>query len=272
MIDRRAVLRAGAALAAVPAAAAMAADRKPAAKAKTYLLVHGSGHGGWCWEPVAILLRQMGHVVYAPSLTGLGDRYHLRSPQVNLNTHIEDLTDLIDIEDLHDIIIVAHSYGGYPVTGACDRRRDRIGHAVYMDAGAPKNGDYNGKILGDAWIEATRKTLIDGYLMSASGPETIAGLGIPPENRALIDWVLHRLRPHPFRTWIEPIHIVNGGSDGLPRTYVFGNAAPVGSPLRTYADLRKSDPSYTFKELPCGHDMMVVLPQQTADLLAGIPV
>jgi pimeloyl-ACP methyl ester carboxylesterase len=271
MISRRAAL-AGALASSGAAAATSKPTRRNAAPAKTYLLVHGSGHGGWCWEPVAKILRAKGHTVYAPSLTGLGDRYHLRSPQVSLNTHIEDLTEIIDLEDLSNVIIVAHSYGGYPVTGACDRRRDRIGHAVYMDAGAPQNGDYNAKILGPAWIVETRKRLLDGYLITAEGRDPLAGLGIPPENTDLAGWVRKRLRPHPFRTWIEPIQIQNGGSNGLPRTYVFGSVATPDSPLYKHAQERKADPTYIFKELPCGHDMMLVLPEQTAELLAAVPV
>jgi hypothetical protein len=84
--------------------------------------------------------------------------------------------------------------------------------------------------------------------------------------------VLKRLRPHPFRTWIEPIRLQNAGSDGLPRTYVFGNAAGPDSPLRRHADLRKADPTYRYRELPCGHDMMLLLPEMTAELLAAVPI
>jgi pimeloyl-ACP methyl ester carboxylesterase len=270
MTNRRTVLKGAVALAAAPLSAAEKSQVAARVSPKTYLLVHGSGHGGWCWEYVANILRGMGHAVFAPSLTGLGDRYHLRSPQVSLNTHIEDLTDLIDVEDLHSVIIVAHSYGGYPVTGACDRRRDRIGHVVYMDAAAPKNGDYNAQMLGPEWIAKRQTTLLDGYLMEAGGPTTLQGLGIPPENKALSDWVLKRLRPHPFRTWIEPIQLLNGGSEGLPRSYVFGNAAAENSPLRRHAQLRRADPSYQYAELPCGHDMMLLRPAETATLLAAI--
>jgi pimeloyl-ACP methyl ester carboxylesterase len=270
--SRRSLLAVAAALATAPLRTTPASPRSAPEKTKTYLLVHGSGHGGWCWGPVATLLRRMGHVVHAPSLTGLGERYHLRSPQVNLNTHIEDLTELIDVEDLHDVIIVAHSYGGYPVTGACDRRRDRIAHAVYMDAAAPRDGDYNAQALGPEWMARMQANLLDGYLLDSSRPSSLAGLGIAPENRELSEWVLKRLRPHPFRTWIEPIRLQHGGSDGLPRTYVFGNAAGPDSPLRHHAELRKSDPTYRYRELQCGHDMMLLLPEQTAELLASVPV
>jgi pimeloyl-ACP methyl ester carboxylesterase len=271
MPNRRDVL-AAAALAASPIASATAAPRKPAPDPKTFLLVHGTGHGGWCWTPVARLLRQMGHTVYAPSLTGCGDRYHLRSPQIGLETHIEDLTSLIDVEDLQKVVMVGHSYGGYPMTGACDRRRERIAHAVYMDAPAPRDGDYNAKGLGAEGMARMREQLIDGYLMSSNAPAVLAGLGIPAENTELTAWVAKRLRPHPFRTWTDPIRLAHGGSDGLPRSYVFGAAASPMSPLRRYAMERKVDATFAYQELPCGHDMMLLLPDACAKLLAGIPV
>jgi pimeloyl-ACP methyl ester carboxylesterase len=106
----------------------------------TYVLVHGGGHGGWCYQAVARLLRSEGHEVYAPSLTGLGERAHLFRSDVDLDCHISDIVNLLRSEDLHDVILVGHSYGGMVITGAADRAADRVGHLVYLDAATPANG------------------------------------------------------------------------------------------------------------------------------------
>ena len=106
----------------------------------TYVLVHGGGHGGWCYEKVARRLRAAGHEVYAPTLTGCGERSHLAVPAVDLDLHIRDVVQLLHFEDLRDVILVGHSYGGMVITGIADRAADRIGKLVYLDAANPTNG------------------------------------------------------------------------------------------------------------------------------------
>ena len=104
----------------------------------TFVLVHGAWHGGWCWRFVRPLLG--GHDVYAPSLTGLGERKHLARADVDLDTHIADVVSLLEMEDLCDVVLVGHSYGGMVITGAADRAPERIGRLVYLDAFVPENG------------------------------------------------------------------------------------------------------------------------------------
>src|SRR5215210_6214703 len=106
----------------------------------TYVLVHGAWGGSHVWRQFRPLLQQVGHTVYTPSLTGLGERTHLASPQVNLSSHIEDVSSAIWYEDLTDIILVGHSYGGMVVTGVADRMPERIAHLVYLDAFVPASG------------------------------------------------------------------------------------------------------------------------------------
>ena len=107
---------------------------------RAVVLVHGANHGGWCWVHVAARLRTLGYNVFAPTLTGLGERFHLRSPEISLTTHIDDIANLIEWEELEDIVLVAHSYGGTIVTGVCDRMRERIARVVFIDANTPGNG------------------------------------------------------------------------------------------------------------------------------------
>src|SRR5215831_5722049 len=107
----------------------------------TFVLVHGAWHGGWCWKKVTPLLRAAGHEVYTPTLTGLGERVHLASPKVDLTTHIQDVVNVLDYEDLHEVVLVGHSYGGVVIAGVADRVPSRVGHLVYLDAGVPHNGE-----------------------------------------------------------------------------------------------------------------------------------
>lgn len=104
----------------------------------TYVLVHGGGHGGWCYQRVARMLRSAGHDVYTPTMTGLGERAHLVSPRVDLDMHIRDVTATLHHEDLREVILVGHSYGGMVITGAADRAADRVGRIVYLDAANPR--------------------------------------------------------------------------------------------------------------------------------------
>src|SRR5262249_51762833 len=107
----------------------------------TYVLVHGGGHGGWCYQRVARILREAGHEGSAPTLAGLGERSHLLRPDVDLDMHIRDVTAVLHYEDLRDVILVGHSYGGMVITGAADRASDRVGRLVYLDAANPANGE-----------------------------------------------------------------------------------------------------------------------------------
>jgi pimeloyl-ACP methyl ester carboxylesterase len=105
-----------------------------------FVLVHGGGHGGWCYNKLSPLLRAERHLVFAPSLTGCGDRKHLITADVDLDTHITDIVNLMEYEDLSDVILVGHSYGGMVITGVADRAHDRIRELVYLDAAHPKDG------------------------------------------------------------------------------------------------------------------------------------
>src|SRR6516164_5260220 len=129
----------------------------------TFVLVHGGGHGGWCYQRVSRLLRQAGHEVYAPTLTGLGERSHLVGPHVDLNLHIQDVVAELHYEDLHDVILVGHSYGGMVITGIADRAANRVGKLVYLDAANPTNGQSLVDVAGPI-IEMTRPAgqVVDG--------------------------------------------------------------------------------------------------------------
>src|SRR5215213_11633038 len=116
----------------LPASAARQ-PRKPLRSMATFVLVHGSMHGGWCWKRVAPLLRAAGHDVHTPILTGPGERVHLAHSGIDLDTHIRDVLGVLEFEDLHDVVLVGHSYGTMVITGVADRAPERIAHLVYLD-------------------------------------------------------------------------------------------------------------------------------------------
>lgn len=244
------------------------AARRESPGGPAYVLVHGTGHGGWCWGPVADALRAAGRRVYAPTLTGLGERSHLLTSSIGLVTHIEDVCNVVRWEELDRFVIVGHTYGGYVTTGLCDRFRDRVAHAFYLDAPAPRDGDSNSRGRSLADLERSMGPFTNGALPVRPGAAAL--LGIPPEDAATTAWVERRLTPHPMKTWVDPIRLVNGGSDGLPRTFVFGNQAPSGSPIRQYAEQLRRDRTFRFREIPCGHNQMVIVPGELAQILLDV--
>ena len=233
----------------------------------TFVLVHGAWHGGWCWRYVRNWLQDQGHRVFTPTLTGHGERIHLRNSEVDLNTHIQDIINVIEWEELKRIILVGHSYGGMIISGVCDALRSRIAHAIYLDAAAPKDGDQvvNGRTLED--IRRIFGPLKDGFL--ARAPTTT--FGIPSDMNEEIEWVQRRLTPQTTGTWLQKISLPNGGSDGLPRTFIFCNdQSPATGRQAARIHKFKSDPTWAYEELPCGHDSMIILPEQTARMFEKI--
>ena len=158
---------------------AMAQSAKP-----TIVIVHGAWGGAWAFRRVDALLRDKGYNVYRPQLTGLGERVHLSRPDIGLSTHIEDVVNMILFEDLHDIILVGHSYGGMVITGVADRVPERIKRLVYLDAMLPNDGESVMTIVGNHsdWL----KSMIKGdYIVTPDHLRGNRGLhftGVPPEN------------------------------------------------------------------------------------------
>ena len=129
------------AVAAVAATGALVESTAAQAGQKTFVLVHGAWHGGWCWRRVADLLEKKGHKVFVPTMTGLGECSHLMSKEINLTTHITDIVNLIKWDDLSDIVLVGHSYGGFIISGVAEQVGDKIGSIVFLDAFYPDSGD-----------------------------------------------------------------------------------------------------------------------------------
>ncbi len=222
------------------------------------MLVHGAWHGGWCWRFVRPLLQ--GHEVHAPSLTGLGERKHLARPDVDLDTHIADVVSLLEMEDLRDVILVGHSYGGMVVTGAADRAPERIRRLVYLDAFVPEDGKC---LLDYAVPERAARMREEGEKTGSVTPPPLSLWGLTrPEH---IDFVTPREVRHPYRTMTQKIRL-GGNTAHLPKTFIYCSSPATGS-FDQFAARYRNAPNWKFFELPTGHDAMILMPERLAELL-----
>lgn len=225
----------------------------------TYVLIHGAWHGGWCWKIVAPALRRAGHEVYAPSLTGLGERRHLARPDIDLDTHIQDVVSLMEMEDLRDVILLGHSYGGMVVTGAADRS-PRVGKLVYLDAFVPENGKC---LLDYAVPERAARMREEGERTGLVTPPPMSLWGLTqPEHLAFVG---PREVKHPFGTMCQKIKL-GGAISGIPRTYVYCSSPATGS-FDQFAAKYRNHPDWRFHELKTGHDAMLLMPDAVTEIL-----
>jgi pimeloyl-ACP methyl ester carboxylesterase len=233
----------------------------------TYVLVHGGGHGGWCYKPVAARLRQQGHEVYAPTLTGLAEREASMSPAIDLDFHIADIVKLLHFEDLTDVILVGHSYGGMVITGVADRATDRIGHLVYLDAATPTNGQSLVDVAGPMILLARQGSRMVGgvelCLFPGTDPLSFYGVTAPEQ----IDWMRPRLTPHPWRCFDQPLRLVNEESlRRIPQSHIVCTATLPGRDVGRLTTLSEG----RFWHIDTGHDLMITEPDWVAEKLLGI--
>ena len=241
-------------------------DNRSGAKQATYVLVHGAGHGGWCWQRVARLLRAEGHDVHTPTLTGLGDRSHLLTPEVGLGTHIGDVVSLLFHEDLREVILVGHSYGGMVITGVADRALDRIGQLVFLDAAIPCSGEALASISPAlAEFRESEGKAIDGVELLLFPDQPVARAIYGVDDEADWAWMLPRLRPQPWRTFDEPLVLANPqGVARLPRTVI--NCPSTLAARGVNEKLDRYFVGDRVWELDTGHDTMITEPEKTAEM------
>jgi len=244
-------------------AVAMAAGSdiaKAQTQSKTYVLVHGAWHGGWCWRDIAKGLRAAGHTVFTPTLTGLGERVHLMNKSVNLSTHAADVVKVFEFEELNDVILVGHSYAGHVIPLVADQIKARIRHLVFLDAVVAQDGK---AFLPPGVGEERAKTAIDGYLQE---PPALEFFGVPSDH-PLAPWVKRRLTNHPLTTLMETVHYKNGGPAGLPKTYIRClKRRDMSQPDAVEAQL-KGKPEWTWQTIDTGHDAMITAPAELTAML-----
>jgi pimeloyl-ACP methyl ester carboxylesterase len=234
----------------------------------TYVLVHGGGHGGWCYQRVARRLAAVGHEVHAPSLTGLGDRSHLLGPHVDLDLHTRDVAALLYYEDLRDVILVGHSYGGMVITGAADRAVDRVGRLVFLDAANPVNGQSLRDVAGPI-IEAVRPygEVVDGLELVLQ-PAPDAGLLYGVTDPDDLAWMAERLTPHPWQCFEQPLDLQNEEALwAIPQYHIVCTSTLATRDPELMATARAEGRLW---DVDTGHDLMITEPRAVADALIEV--
>jgi pimeloyl-ACP methyl ester carboxylesterase len=228
----------------------------------TFVLVHGAWHGGWCWRRVSALLRRGGHEVYAPSLSGLGERKHLADRSIDLETHIQDVAQLIEMEDLREVVLVGHSYGGMVVTGAADRVHGRVARLVYLDAFVPKDGE---RLIDHVVPERAARMREEGERTGFVSPPPMALWGHTKQEN--LQFIGPREVRHPYGTMTQRIKL-SGKTDPIPKTFVYCSSPATGT-FDAFAAKYRKDPAWRFHELKTGHDAMILMPEEVARILQG---
>jgi pimeloyl-ACP methyl ester carboxylesterase len=233
----------------------------------TFVIVHGAWSGAHAWRWVRPILRAAGHDVVTPCLTGLGERGHLATPATNLDTHVVDVTAVLHYEDLHDVVLVGHSYGGMVITGVADRAPDRIGHLVYLDADVPRDGESELDLVPTderADYEKAARTRGEGWRVPPPFPDPLPP-GLSPE----VAWAVARMVPQPLATMTQPLLLEHGEPD-LPRTFVLCTDDKEGQTEPPYVGRVRADPSWRLVELAATHTAHVTAPEQLSRTLQEI--
>jgi pimeloyl-ACP methyl ester carboxylesterase len=228
----------------------------------TFVLVHGAWHGGWCWIKVSRLLTDAAHVVYTPTLTGLGERAHLARPEVDLEAHIADLVAVLETEELRNVVLVGHSYAGLVISGAAARVPTRIARLVYLDAFVPEAGRSLMSFQAPERAETFRSAATsegDGWRIPSPPPQRF---GVTSARDT--EWLLRHLVPQPLATFEQAL--AAAPPPKIPRTYVYCSS-PASGTFDQFAERLRDDRKWRFHDLKTGHDAMVTAPADTAKLL-----
>jgi pimeloyl-ACP methyl ester carboxylesterase len=228
------------------------------------VLVHGSFCGGWYWCFVAPKLRKLGHDVYTPTLTGLGDRSHVQC-NVDLNTHIKDITNLLFYEDLSKVTLVGHSYAGMVITGVAAKMPERISKLIYLDAYVPLDGQSE----VDLWPQDSQSPMFkrpsqEGQLRQPP-PPSVFGINDPE----MVDWIAARLTPQPMGTYTQAGPDSNNESRTIPRAFIqctIGSGVAIMSPFVERAKVE----GWEMRQITSEHDPMITHPDELTMILNGL--
>jgi pimeloyl-ACP methyl ester carboxylesterase len=235
---------------------AQTAARPAAPRPTTYVVAHGAWSSAWAWKKMHPLMQARGHRLFTPSYTGLGERAHLANPNVDLDTHITDVVNVLVYEDLRDVVLIAHSYGGIVGTGIADRARDRIRRLIYLDAFLPEDGKSLVDLTGQG--DQMRKTAVDGWRVppNPSPPDT------SPED---LKWISTRRLHQPIKTFEQRLMLTKGPLT-LPRDYILCTKSPA---FDAYA-ARATAAGWPVHRLDASHSPNVTAPDQLMALLDRI--
>ncbi len=240
----------------------------------TFVLVHGAWHGGWCWWKVEPLLRRFDNAVYAPSLTGMGDRAHLARymdpSALDLGIHIKDIQQLLESEGLEEVILVGHAYAGMVITGVAEICPQRLNHLVYVNGVVPRDGeamvDQLEAVRGPEFTARIREAIEsgEGFLPPpTTADEILQRWAIAdPEDQS---WVLPRLCPQPAASFAQPVRLGNTEAQKIPRSFILSSESGFDSVAE-----RARQSNWGLHQLDTGHDAMITKPEDVAEILLEI--
>jgi pimeloyl-ACP methyl ester carboxylesterase len=233
------------------------------AEPRTFVLVHGAWHGAWCWRRVADLLAAQGHRVVTPSLTGVGERSHLLGHAVDLDTQILDVVNEMKWRELKDVVLVGHSYGGMVVSGVAEKLEKSIASLVMLDAFFPQDGQALVDLQPPHVREAFQNAERQGAL--ALPPIPAAIFNVNEEDRA---WVDAQCTPHPLKCFTQKLTLTGARERIAKKAYIRATAFP-NLPFDQALEAAH-DKGWHLYELPCGHDVMIDMPERLAEILIEV--
>jgi pimeloyl-ACP methyl ester carboxylesterase len=231
----------------------------------TVVLAHGAWSAAWAWKKMRPLFRGAGHEFFSPTYTGLGERAHLARPEVDLSTHVQDVAAVFEVEDLTDVTLLGHSYGGMVATGVADKAAGRIARVVYIDAFAPKDGQSLFDLLGpkgEANMRAGAAKDGDGWKL----PINPMPADTSPQDAA---WASPRRRPQPIKTFEQKIKL-EAKAPLPPRHYIYAKKAGPGDVFRQFAERAKNEPGWKYWEIDASHNPHITCPDVLMGLLTQI--
>ena len=231
----------------------------------TFLVAHGGWSAGWGWKKMRPLLRARGHELFTPTYTGLGERVHLASLQVELETHIADILGVLQFEDLHNVVLIGHSYGGMVATGVADRAPERLAQLVYLDAFVPRDG----QCLFDLLASETRARMREAARSVGDGWR-VPPIPLPPDTSAEdVAWATPRRVMQPLRTFEQPVHLTGAGAL-LPKAYIYCLRPAPEDFFRQFAQRARTEKGWRYYEIDASHSPHITAPESLATLLDNL--
>ncbi|MCC6775409.1 MAG: alpha/beta fold hydrolase [Hyphomicrobiales bacterium] len=229
-----------------------------------FIVAHGAWSSGWAWKKMRPLLRNAGHELWTPSYTGLGERAHLAGPAVDLETHIADVLGVLEMEDLHDVALIGHSYGGMVATGVADRAPARIAQVIYLDAFVPEAG----QCVFDLQSLEVRNRLRDLARTAGEGWR-LPPNPMPPDTPAEdVAWASPRRMPQPLATFEQRLQL--SGNTLPPRTYIYCRRNAPGDVFRQFLERARRESGWRHFEMDASHNPHITAPTALLELLQQI--
>lgn len=228
----------------------------------TFLVAHGAWTGGWFWRKLLGPMHGLGHELIVPTLTGVGERQHLASRATDLDSHITDLLQVMHYEDLANVVLVGHSYGGMVATGVADKAAERLERVIYLDAFVPRSGE----CLLDLLPQEARSRMQEAARAQGDGWK-VPPNPMPPDTSADdVAWAVPRRVDQPIKTFEQPVEL-GRASIGLPRTYIYCKRNGPGDVFRRFSEQAQRDPGWSHVEIDASHNPHVTTPLELAALL-----